>query len=63
MRNIEGETFEKPTPSVLILTPYQPTKDDIYSIAKPYLDAAELSCVCIYESEEKDEQIEKLKTS
>ena len=48
---------------VLLLTPHQITKDDIYSIAKPYLTAADISCLCIYENDEKTEQIEKLKSS
>lgn len=48
-------------PSCLILTPYQVAKDDIYGIAKEYLDAAEIKCICIYENDDKLEQIEKLK--
>lgn len=57
----ENQIRSYPTPSVLILTPLQPSKDDIYAIAKPYLDAAGLTCMCVYESEEKVEQIERLK--
>ena len=46
-----------------MLTPHQITKDDIYAIAKPYLSSADVSCLCIYENDDKNEQIEKLKTS
>lgn len=49
-------------PSVLILTPYQPAKDDIFAIAQPFLDAANLKCISLYENEEKSDQVEKLKT-
>lgn len=45
----------------MILTPYQPTKDDIITVIKPYLDAAEIKAVCIYESEDKNVQMENLK--
>lgn len=47
---------------VLILTPYQPPKEDIYAATKTYIDAAEAKCCCIYETDEKSEQIEKLKS-
>lgn len=60
---LASELEQRATPFVLILSPYQPPKEDIYAVAKPFLDAAGLSCVCIYENEDKTEQIERLKTS
>ena len=56
-----SETLHGPT--VLLLTPHQATKDDIYTIIKSYLVASDVSCICIYENDDKAEQIEKLKTS
>ncbi len=49
-------------PKVLLLTPYQSNKDDIFSKIKEYVEAANLICTCIYENEDKDTQIEKLKS-
>ena len=48
---------------VLLLTPHQPAKDDICTITKPYLEAADIKCQTLYESENKDEQVERLKAS
>ncbi len=50
-------------PVVLILTPYQPPKEDIYTATKAYLDAAELKCFCLFETDEKKDQLERLKSS
>ncbi len=59
----QPSTFERKGPCVLILTPHQPIKDDIYSITKEYLDEAQVSCTSLYESEETESQVEKLKSS
>ena len=48
---------------VLILTPHQPAKDDICTITKPYLEAADVKSQTLYESENKEEQVERLKAS
>lgn len=45
----------------MILTPHQPSKDDILSIIEPYLKSAQIKTVCIYESENKNIQTENLK--
>ena len=52
----------KTGPSALLITPFQPNKDDIFSKTKEYLEAAQLSAVFIYETEDKETQIEKLKS-
>ena len=49
-------------PTSLILTPHLAAKDDIASITKVYLDSAEICCTSIYDNEEKEAQIEKLKS-
>ena len=54
--------IDKIGPSVLLITPFQPTKDDIYAKTKEFIEAANVSCVFIYENDLKEEQIEKLKT-
>ena len=51
----------KNAPIVMILTPYNPSKEDIYNSTKTYLDAANVKCFCLYETEEKSDQIEMLK--
>ena len=56
------EYMNKNGPYSLILTPYQATKVVIYGICKPYLDAADIKCKCIYETTDIDEQVETLKT-
>ena len=50
-------------PIVIVLTPYQPPKDDITSIVNPFLDDGNIKILCIYDNEEEklDEQVEKLK--
>ncbi len=50
-------------PNVLILTPHQRTKEDIYAITKAYIDAANFKCACVYENEDKNEQTEHLSKS
>ena len=52
----------KSAPIVMILTPYSPLKEDIYNATKTYLDAANVRCFCLYDSDEKLDQIEKLKS-
>lgn len=56
-------------PSVLLITPHQPKlltphqrKDDIYAKTKEYIEAADVSHALIYDSEDKEEQIERLKS-
>ena len=58
----QNSYLNKSGPSGLILTPFQPSKDDIYAKTKEYIEAAEVKCVLVYESEDKNEQIEKLKS-
>lgn len=53
---------EKSAPSCLLVTPFQVSKDDIYSKTKEYIDAAGVSFALIYENDSKEEQIERLKT-
>lgn len=53
---------EKKGPSVLLITPHQPTKDDIYEKTKEYIEAAEVSHALVYENDEKADQVERLKT-
>ncbi|RNA44223.1 ATP-dependent RNA helicase dbp2-like [Brachionus plicatilis] len=55
--------LDKKGPCAMILTPHQPSKDDILSILKPYLDSAQIRPVCVYESENKNIQIANLKES
>ena len=50
-------------PHVLILTPHQRTKDDIYAVTKAFIDAANFKCVSVYENEDKSEQVERLSKS
>jgi hypothetical protein len=52
----------KSAPIVMILTPYNPSKEDIYNSTKAYIDAANVKCFCLYETEEKSDQIETLIT-
>ena len=47
----------------LLLTPYQPAKDDICTTTKSYLEAANVKCQTLYESESKELQLERLKES
>ena len=54
--------LDKIGPSSMIITPYQPNKDDIYAKTKDFIDAAQINTVFIYENESKEEQIEKLKS-
>lgn len=54
--------IDKKGPSVLLITPYQPNKDDIYGKTKQFIEAAQIKCVFIYENESKEDQIEKLKS-
>lgn len=53
---------EKKGPSVLLITPHQPTKDDIYEKTKEYIEAAGVTHALVYENDEKAEQVERLKT-
>ena len=53
---------DKIGPSVLLITPFQPVKDDIYAKTKEFIDASNVNCTFIYENESKEEQIEKLKS-
>jgi hypothetical protein len=54
--------IDKTGPSALLITPFQPNKDDIYAKTKEFIEAANVDCVFIYENGSKDEQIEKLKS-
>jgi superfamily II DNA/RNA helicase len=54
---------EYKSPCALILTPYQPSKEDIYAATKKFLDAAQIRCLTIYDGDDKEQQIELLKTS
>lgn len=54
--------IDKMGPSVLLITPFQPAKDDIYTKTKDFIEAAQVNCVFIYDNESKEEQIEKLKS-
>lgn len=49
-------------PSVLLITPYQPSKDNIHEKTKEFTEAAGIDTTFIYENEEKEEQLEKLKS-
>ena len=53
--------LDKKGPCAMILTPYQPAKDDILSALGPYLESSQIKPVCVYESEDKNIQIENLK--
>ena len=50
-------------PIVIVLTPYNPPKDDIISFIKPFCDEGNIKFLCIYEREDDkiDEQVENLK--
>jgi hypothetical protein len=48
-------------PIVLLLTPHKPTKDDIYSKTKAYIEAGNINALFLYETDQLDEQITKLK--
>ncbi len=50
-------------PCVLILTPYQPPKEDIFASTQAYIEAAHAKCTAIYDTDNKAEQVDKLKTS
>jgi superfamily II DNA/RNA helicase len=54
---------EYKSPCALILTPYQPSKEDIYAATKDFLEAAGIRCLTIYDGEEKEQQKELLKSS
>jgi len=49
-------------PSVLLITPFQPVKDDIYAKTKDYLEAADIATTLIYDNEDKTEQIKRLQS-
>ena len=53
----------KKGPSALLITPYQPSKDDIHEKTRAYLEAAEVSHALLYENEDKAEQIQRLRSS
>ena len=53
---------EKTAASCLLITPFQVSKDDIYSKTKEFIEAAGISSALIYENDSKEEQIERLKT-
>jgi superfamily II DNA/RNA helicase len=53
---------DKSGPSVLLITPYQPSKDDIYAKTKEYIDAAQIDYALIYDNDDKQSQLEKLKS-
>lgn len=61
--HVKVRSAAEPPRRALILTPHQPAKDDICTITKPYLEAADVKCQTLYESESKDEQLERLKAS
>ena len=46
---------------MLIITPYQPPKEDIYEATKAYIDAADAKVFTVYENDDKAAQIDKLK--
>ena len=54
--------IEKSGPCALLITPFQPAKDDIYAKTKEFIEAANVICAFIYENESKAEQIDKLKS-
>lgn len=54
--------LDKSGPSAMIITPYQPPKDDIYAKTREFIEAAQIDSVFIYDNESKEEQIEKLKS-
>jgi hypothetical protein len=39
-------------PIVLILNPYQPPKEDIHAATKEYIEAAEVKCYSLYDTDE-----------
>ena len=62
LKSIKQNSNEMRGPFVLLLTPNSRTKEDIFTATKAYIDAAEVKCFCLYDADEKLDQIEKLKS-
>jgi hypothetical protein len=50
-------------PTVIVLTPYNPPKEDIGSVIKSFCDEGNIKFLCIYEKEDDkiDDQVDNLK--
>ena len=49
-------------PCIMIITPYQPPKEDIHEATKTYIEACDAKVLTIYEQDDRASQIEKIKT-